>query len=55
MENAILNFNYQGQDVQMQCKRNDNLNNIFKKYTNKINKDINNIYFINKWKYNKKL
>ena len=34
MENVILNFNYKGQDVEMQYKRNENLNDIFKKYKN---------------------
>ena len=47
MENSILKFSYKGQNVEIQCKRNENLTDIFKKYTNKINKDINNIYFIN--------
>ena len=47
MENAILKFTYKGQDVDIQCKRNENLIDILKKYTNKINKDINNIFFIN--------
>jgi len=46
MENIILNFNYKGQEVKIQSKKNENMNNIFKRYTNKINKDINNLYFI---------
>ena len=50
MEDIILNFFYKGQEVKMQCKRNENMNDIFKRYSNKINKDINNIYFINNGK-----
>ena len=46
MEDIILNFNYKGQEVKIQCKKNENMNDIFKRYTNKIKKDINNIYFI---------
>ena len=47
MEDVILNFNYKGKEVKIQCKKNENINDIFKRYTDKINKDINNIYFIN--------
>ena len=47
MEDIILNFNYKGQEIKIQCKRNENINDILKRYTNKINKDINNIYFMN--------
>ena len=47
MEDIILNFNYKGQEVKIQCKKNENMNDIFKRYTNKINKNINDIYFIN--------
>ena len=31
----------------MQCQRNENIKDIFKRYANRINKDINNIYFLN--------
>ena len=47
MEEIILNFNYKGQEVKMQCKKDENMNDIFKRYSNKIKKDINNIYFLN--------
>ena len=47
MENIILYFNYKGHKIKMQCKRNENINDILKRYSNKINKDINDIYFIN--------
>ena len=47
MEDVTLVFNYNGEDIKVQCQRNENINDIFKRYTNKINKDINNIYFIN--------
>ena len=51
MEDIILNFDYNGQEVKMQCKKNENMNDIFKRYTNNINKNINDIYFINKYKF----
>jgi len=38
MEEIILNFNYKGQEVKMQCKKDENMNDIFKRYSNKINK-----------------
>ena len=47
MEKIILNFNYKGQEVKIQCKKNENINDILKRYANKINENINNIYFIN--------
>jgi len=47
MEDIILNFNYKGQEVKIQCKKKENMNDIYKRYTNKVNKDINSIYFIN--------
>ena len=46
MEVVILNFNYKGHDIKIQCKRNEYINDIFKRYSIKINKDIINIYFI---------
>ena len=46
MENICLNFNYKGQYNKIKCKKNENLYDIFKRYSNKINKDINNIFFI---------
>ena len=58
MEEIILNFNYKGQEIKMQCKRNEDMNEIFKRYTNKINEDINNLCFIyngNKLNNNSKL
>jgi len=46
MENIVLNFNYLGQEIKMQCKKSEYINNILMRYTNKVNKDINNIFFI---------
>ena len=46
MEHIILNFNYQGQETIMQIQRNENMKVILKRYANRINKDINNIYFL---------
>jgi len=43
MEDIILIFNYNGEEVKIQCKKNENINDIFKRYANKVNKDINNI------------
>ena len=36
-------------DRKLKCnaKKKENLNDIFQRYANKINKDINDIYFIN--------
>ena len=50
MEDITLNFNYKGNEVKINCKKNENMNDIFKSYTNKINKNINSIYFINNGK-----
>ena len=47
MDEIILNFHYKGKIVEMQCKRDENMNDIFKRYANKINKNVNEIYFIN--------
>jgi len=47
MEEIFLNFNYNGQQIGMMCKKNENINDIFKRYAIKINENINNIYFIN--------
>ena len=46
MEHIILNFNYKGQETLIQCQRKENIEDILKEYTNRINKDINNIYFL---------
>jgi len=47
MEYIILNFNYKGQETIMQIQRNENIKDIFRRYSNRMNKDINNIYFLN--------
>ena len=46
MTEAILNFNYQGNTIKIQCKRNEYMKDIFKRYANKISKDVNDVYFI---------
>ena len=46
MTEATLNFNYQGSTIKIQCKRNEYMKEIFKKYANKIRKDANDLYFM---------
>ena len=48
MGHIILNFNYKGQQTIIQIQRDENMNVILNRYANRINKDINNIYFLNK-------
>ena len=44
--NIEIEFNYQGQITNIQCNTQDNVNNIFQKFINKLNIDINLIYFL---------
>ena len=44
--NIEIEFNYQGQITNIQCNTQDNVNNIFQKLINKLNIDINLIYFL---------
>jgi len=46
MDDIILSFIFKGQEIKIQCKGNENMNDILKRYANKINNDINDIYFI---------
>ena len=46
MDDLILNFIFEGQILKMQCKKNECMKEIFKKYATKIGKQINNIYFL---------
>ena len=39
-------FIYNGKDNMIQCNKNDKMKSIFQKYVNKIEKDINSIYFL---------
>ena len=41
-----IEFNYQGQITNIQCNTQDNVNNIFQKFINKLKIDINLIYFL---------
>ena len=41
-----LNFNYNGNNIKIQCKLNENIKEIFKKLANKIQKDIKDLYFL---------
>ena len=41
----IVEFNYNGTKTVIQCKSNEKMKNICKKFANKIQLDINNIYF----------
>ena len=50
LENEESNLNvvytYDGQENIIICKKNDEMKEIFKKISNEINKDLNNIYFL---------
>ncbi len=41
-----IEFNYQGQITIIECNTQDNLNNIFQKFINKVKTDISLIYFL---------
>ena len=43
---VIINFVYYQQIIKIQCKRNEYMRDIFKRYLIKIQKDINNIFFL---------
>ena len=44
MEKVI--FNYNGIETEIQCKINDKINNIIKRYVSKIGIDISKLFFI---------
>ena len=44
--NIILNFIFNGQEIKIRCKRNELMKDIFNRYSSKIEKDIDKIYFI---------
>ena len=46
MTEATLNFIYQGSTIKIQCKRNEYMKNIIKKYLTKLCKDANDVYFL---------
>ena len=46
--NININFSYNGTSIFIQCKRSDDLENILKKYSTKIEKDLKDIYFLYK-------
>ena len=46
MAEVNLEFIYQGNAIKVQCKRNEFMKDIFKRYLAKIKKDINTLYFI---------
>ena len=46
MNEINLNFIYNANTINVQCKRNEYMKDIFKRYLIKINKDINDVYFI---------
>ena len=43
---TIINFSYYQQIIKIQCKRNEYMRDIFKRYLIKVQKDINNIFFL---------
>ena len=46
MSEVTLDFIYQGNSIKIQSKRSEYMKDIFKGYLNKINKDINEVYFL---------
>ena len=46
MENVELSFLFNGDKINIQCEKNENILNILKKYAKMIEKDINNIFFL---------
>ena len=46
MEEISLKMLYKNQEVMIQCKRDEYMKDIFKKYENKINKDIKHLIFL---------
>ena len=46
MDEIALDFIYNGSLTKVHCTRNEYMKDIFKKYLSKINKDINDVYFI---------
>ena len=46
MTEATLYFTYEGSTIMIQCKRNEYMKEIFKRYANKISKDANDVYFM---------
>ena len=46
MSEVNLDFIYQGNSIKIQSKRSEYMKDIFKGYLNKINKDINEVYFL---------
>ena len=46
MSKIILNFIFNGKEIKIQCKRNEFMKDIFKRYISKIDKDIDKLYFI---------
>ena len=46
MNEVNLDFIYQGNTIRIQCKRNEYMKDIFKGYLIKINKEINEVYFV---------
>ena len=46
MSSIILNFLFNGKITKIQCKTNEYMKDIFKRYLIKINKGLNDVYFI---------
>jgi len=46
MAEVIIDFIYQENTIKIQWKRNEYINNFFKRYFHKIFKDIDDIYFM---------
>jgi len=46
MAEMIIDFIYQENTIKIQWKRNEYINNFFKRYLHKIFKDIDDVYFM---------
>ncbi len=43
---SIISFSFNGKETKIQCNAKEKLEDIFKRYAFKIEKDINKIYFV---------
>ena len=46
MDDVSIDFDYLGNTIKIQCKRNEYMKDIFKRYLIKITKDINDVFFM---------
>ena len=46
MSNVIINFNYNGKKIKLNCNNNEDLKDIFKRYSIMIKKNLNTLNFL---------